>query len=141
MKYVIQWRSWLACGLLAACVLACGADTRFVMIGTARAPSTSGVIEVDDIDGGNTLVTVHLEHLHPPNRMGDGYSDYVVWVEPEGGASLWIGTLDYAPEARTGDFTGTSPASTFVVKITAEQEPHPPAPGDFIIASRNVKLD
>ena len=141
MKYVIRWRSWLACGLLTACLLACGADTRFVMIGTARAPSTSGVIEVDDIDGGNTLVTVHLEHLHPPNRMGDGFAHYVVWAEPDGAAPLWIGELDYVPEARTGDLTGTSPATKFVVKITAEEQPHPAAPGDFVIASRNVNLD
>ena len=141
MRRVKQWRKWLALGLITACLWACGGNTRYVLIGTARAPSTSGVIEVDDIDGGSTLVTVHLEHLHPPNRVGDGFSHYVVWVEAGGGTPLWIGTLDYASEARTGDLTGTSPATEFVVKITAEQQPHPAAPGEFVIASRNVSVD
>jgi hypothetical protein len=129
--------------LVALCIVAaaCGADGRFVIIGTARAPSTSGIVEVDDIDGGSTLVNVHLEHLHPPTRLDPGYTGYVVWFEHEGQAPIRAGTLTYDASARTGDFSGTSPMQAFVVKITAEREAAPSRPGTHVIAAQAVGID
>lgn len=128
---------WLA---LAA---ACGADGRFVMIGSARAPSTSGIVEVDDIDGGNTLVTVHLEYLHPPDRLEQGYRHYVVWflAELRAKSAILAGPLRYDEQARTGDFSGTSPMHRFVVKITAERDARPAQPSAYVVAAQEVAID
>jgi hypothetical protein len=112
-----------------------------VVIGTARAPSTSGIIEVDDIDGGSALVTVHLEHLHPPNRLADDYKSYVVWFESPNGSAIRAGELRYDVDARTGDLAETSPMHSFVVKVTAERDDTSSTPSDFVIATREVAID
>lgn len=134
---------WIATLCIAALstVTACGADGRFVMIGTARAPSTSGIVEVDDIDGGSTLVNVHLEYLHPPTRLEQGYTTYVVWFAGTGQAAILAGPLAYDVEARTGDFSGTSPMQKFVVKITAERAATPSRPSEYVIATQTVAVD
>ena len=143
MRFIHRPRraAWIA--VLCLLANACGADGRFVMIGTARAPSTSGIVEVDDIDGGNTLVTVHLDYLHPPTRLEQGYSTYVVWFQGAGKEKIAIraGTLAYDSDARTGDFSGTSPMQKFVVKITAEREASPSRPSDYVIATQQVTVD
>ena len=126
---------------IALWLVACGADGRYVMIGTARAPSASGVVEVDDIGGGNTQVAVHIEHLHPPGRLRDGLAHYVVWFVPKSGAPARGGALRFDPEARTGDLTATSPFMDFEVRVTAERENSPAAPSEHVIASQPITID
>ena len=120
---------------------ACGAGGRYIVLGTAKAPSTSGVIEVDGIDGGSTLVTVHMEHLHPPERIDRGFKSYVVWFQGKSGSPIRAGKLSYDADSRTGDLAGTSPLRQFMVTITAEREDTSSRPSDFVIASQQVELD
>jgi hypothetical protein len=138
-------RSFRFAGFAVLCLVAtaCGADGRFVMVGSARAPSTSGIVEIDDIDGGNTLVTLHLEYLHPPDRLEQGTTTYVVWFEAKGRkqAPILAGPLRYDESARTGDFSGTSPMQHFVVKVTAERERAPGKPSAYVIAAQEVAID
>jgi hypothetical protein len=124
--------SWLA---------ACGADGRYVMIGSARAPSTSGTVEVDELGGENTQVSIHLEYLHPPEHIDQGLTQYVVWFEPKGGAAVRAGALKFDPAQRTGDLSATSPFRQFGVKITAERAGTPDKPSEFIVASQDIALD
>jgi hypothetical protein len=126
---------------LALLLCACGADGRYVVIGSARAPSASGVVEVDDIGGGSTQVAVHLEYMHPPSRLQDGLSQYVVWFVPKSGAPVRGGTLRFDPEARTGDLTATSPFMDFEVRITAERDSRPAAPSEFVVATQQISID
>lgn len=136
-------RQWLsaAIALLLLTVCACGGGGRHVVLGTARAPSASGIIEVDDIDDGNTLVTVHLEHLHPADRLDEGLTSYVVWFQGQGGTPIRAGLLAYDPEARTGDLSETAPLTRFTVLVTAEKDPNVASPGDFVIASHEISVD
>ena len=122
-------------------MLACGADGRFVVIGTARAPSASGIVEVDEIDGGSTFVTIHLEHLHPPERLAPGHTAYVVWFQGVGGAPMRAGTLAYDPNERTGDLSETSSSHDFIVKVTVERDENPATPSEFVIATQEVSTD
>jgi len=133
-----RWLPGLLAGFL---LLACGADGRYVVIGTARAPSASGIVEVDDIGSGATQVAVHLEYLHPPSRLQEGLRSYVVWFVPPAGAPLRGGALRYDPEARTGDLTETAPFMEFMVKITAERDARPPTASNLVIATQNVSID
>lgn len=120
---------------------ACGADGRFVMIGTAKAPSASGIVEVDDIGGGSSQVAVHLEFLHPPDKLDPTLQRYVVWFVPPGGSAVHAGALVYDPVARTGDLTQTSPFHAFTVKVTAERDERPARPGAMVIATQDVRID
>jgi hypothetical protein len=122
-------------------LVACGADGRYVVIGTARAPSASGIVEVDDIGGGGTQVAVHIESLHPPSRLQDRLSHYVVWFVPTSGAPVRGGALRFDPEARTGDLTETSPFTEFEVRVTAERNSKPAAPSEFVIATQRISID
>ena len=138
--YVNVWRPLLASLGLCA-MLACGGGNRFVVLGTAKAPSTSGIIELDDMDGGNTLVTVHMEHLHPPSRLDESFESYVVWFQSEGGSPVRAGELRYDPDKRTGDLSETATFTEFVVKITAEKTNNSSEPSKFVIATQEVRLD
>ncbi len=130
------------CLLLAASPLVgCGADARYVVIGSPRAPTTSGIVELEELDGGSTLVTVHLEHLHPPTRLDQGTTQYVAWFEGPTGAPIRAGTVRYDPEARTGDLTATSPFDKLTVKITAERDASPATPSATVIATQSVRIE
>jgi hypothetical protein len=111
-----------------------------VVIGTARAPSASGIVEAD-ASGDGATVSVHLDFLHPPSRLQEGLSSYVVWFVPPAGAPVRAGALRYDPEARTGDLTETAPFMEFMVKITAERDARPAAPSELVIATQNVSID
>ena len=126
---------------LSRLLAACGSTGRYVVLGSARAPSASGIIEVDDLDGGSTLVTIHLEHLHPPDRLNDDLKSYVVWFQGKGGSPIRAGQLAYDPEARTGDLSETAPLRQFRVTVTAERDQNTAQPSDFVIASHEISLD
>jgi hypothetical protein len=120
---------------------ACGADARYIVIGSARAPSASGIVELEELDGSSTLVTVHLEYLHPPAKIDAQSTTYVVWFAGPTGAPLRAGTLRYNPEARTGDLTATSPFDQLTVKVTAERDGSPPTPSSTVIATQSVRVE
>lgn len=119
----------------------CGADGRYIVIGTAKAPSTSGVVEVDSLDGGSTLVSIHLEHLPPARRLAEPSAAYVVWFVAPGGEAIRAGELRYDPDSRTGDLSETSPLSTFTIRITAEKDKNATVPGAFVVASQPVRAE
>lgn len=121
--------------------LACGADGRYVVIGTTHAPSASGTIEVDALDGGNTQVAIHLEFLHPPARAAEGATTYLVWFVPPSGSAVRAGALKYNIEQRTGDLSATSPFSYFTVKITAERDPRANKPSENVTATQEIKIE
>lgn len=128
-------------GALCALAAACGADGRFVMLGSARAPSASGIVEVDDLGGASAQVAVHLEFLHPPNRLAPDLKSYVVWFVPPAGGAVRAGTLRYDSAQRTGDLTETSPFHHFTLLVTAERETEPPKPSSYVIATQEVLVD
>ena len=120
---------------------ACGADGRYVVIGTAHAANASGIIEVDALDGDNTQVAIHLEFLYAPSRVAEGLTSYVVWFVPNDGSAVRAGVLKYNSEQRTGDLTATSPFRHFTVKISAERDGRPKALGENVIATQEIKVE
>ena len=127
-------------GLLLA-LAACGADGRYVMVGSARMPSTSGIVELEELDGGSTLVTIHLEFLHPPRRARPDATTYVAWFHGPVGSPVRAGELLYNPETRIGELTATAPWPKLTIRITAESEPEPSKPSETVIASQAVEVE
>jgi hypothetical protein len=82
-----------------------------------------------------------MEHLHPPSRLQEGYSHFVVWFVPKTGAPVRAGALRFDPEARTGDLTATSPFMQFEVRITLERDDRPAAPSELVVGTQDVALD
>ena len=131
----------LGAGFVSLALSACGADGRYVMIGSAKAPSASGIVEVDDIGGDSSQVAVHLEFLHPPGKIDPTLTRYLVWFVPPVGSAVRAGALSYDPVARTGDLTQTAPFHHFTVKVTAERDERPALPGNVVIATQDVRID
>lgn len=142
MRAAIQVVSIAVLGaVLGLTLAACGADARYIVIGSARAPSASGIVELEELDEGSTLVTVHIDYLHPPAKIDPQATQYVVWFEGATGAALRAGSLRYNPEARTGDFTATSPFDELTVKVTAEHDASPATPSATVIATQSVRIE
>jgi hypothetical protein len=140
---LLTWssRMWMS-GIAIACAgSGCGADGRYVVIGSARAAAASGTIEVDELDSNSTQVAVHLEHLYPPNRLGRSLTRYGVWFVPPTGAPVWGGELKFDRDERTADLTATSPFRRFGVRITAEAADRSSVPSPVVVASQEIALD
>jgi hypothetical protein len=132
-------RRQLAGSLFALAALGCGSD-RYIVIGTARAPSTSGFVEVTGTSGSSAELKVRMEHLHTVSSLDPSLHAYVVWFEQGKAAPLRAGSLRYLPDDRVGELRATSPYRKFVVKITAEANDKPSAPSDFVVASQEISI-
>lgn len=139
--YRIETRKLALAALLALPWTGCGGAPDYLLIGTARAPSADGVVEVDEIDGASGLVTVHMERLPPPRHLGEGNTVYLVWFESEKGKTVKAGELSYKVESRTGDLMKTCPFEKFRLKITAEPRPDVERPSDFVIAEQRISFE
>jgi hypothetical protein len=117
--------------------LACGAE-RFIVIGTASAPSTSGYVEIENRSAHATKIRVHMEQLHPVDSVDPALHAYVVWLEDGRATPIRAGSLKYRPDDRIGELKVTSPYRKFVVKITAEANDSPSNPSAFVVASEAI---
>ena len=118
----------------------CGGD-RFIVIGTARAPSTSGFVELSTKSGTSTRVKLRMEALHPVNTLDPAAHAYVVWFERGKQAPVRAGSLHYMPDERVGLLEATSPYRKFVVKVTAEANDKPSTPSAFVVATQEVSAE
>lgn len=97
------------------------------------------MITVEEIEGGNHLVLVEVQHLPPAERISEDASTYIVWIKPEDGAPAKAGRLAYDPDERTGTMRATTPAGgTFTVFITAESDDMASEPNEAIVVQREV---
>ncbi|MFW5876288.1 MAG: hypothetical protein ACOCXM_06090 [Myxococcota bacterium] len=125
----------LAFGLL---LTACGGPSEYAIVGTARAPSADGTATVEQIEGGNSLVTVQMEHLPPPDRLGEGLKMYMVWFEDSNQPAVRAGGLGFDEDKREGSMMATTPLNKFVVKVTAEKSLNVSTPSEVVVAKRKV---
>jgi hypothetical protein len=129
----------LAAFTCAVSLLGCGGE-RFIVVGTARAPSTAGFVEAHSA-GQGARIDVHMEQLQKVDNVDPNLHAYVVWFEPPQGKAMRAGSLRYKPDDRTGELQARSPFRKFVVKITAEANDKPNAPGAFVVATQEISVD
>jgi hypothetical protein len=122
-------------------LVSCGGSSEYVTGGTDRAIGADATIEVEELEGGNFLVHVAVEHLPPPGRVGPGLTTYVVWFAVEGQPAQRAGNLDYDPDERRGAMQATSPNPGFEVIVSAERRPNPGSPGDKVVVRQAVSPD
>jgi hypothetical protein len=117
----------------------CGGPSEFAMTGTERSAGTDGLVTVEELEGGNHMVTLELAHLPPPNRLGEGLTTYVVWFTAPEQAAQKASLLAYDEDDRTGRATATTPLSRFTVSVTAERNGNSGTPSDIVVARRQVQ--
>jgi hypothetical protein len=120
-------------------LLGCGGD-RYIVVGTAKAPSVSGWMVIEDAGDRAADVTVHLEQLHPATALDPSLRAYAVWFDPDQGPAKLAGSLKYRPDERVGELRARAPFGKFVVKVTAEANDKPTAPSDVLVASQAITL-
>lgn len=132
-------REFVLATIIAFAAVSCSGTTEYLMIGGSHAPGADGMIIVEEIGEGSTLITIHMERLPPPKQLGDEINSYLVWFEGYNKKPMKAGALTYHSETRTGDITKTCPYSDFKMRITAERDDNAKTPSELIIAERAIK--
>jgi hypothetical protein len=138
MNYRAFSTTLLAMAAGACLLIACGGPTEYVIVGTARAAGADGTIQVEKIEGGNNLVTVEMQHLPPPARLGEGLKEYIMWFETAEAPAVMEGRLEYDEKKRVAKGMATTPKQKFTVKITAEKGTQVSTPSDVVVAKQKV---
>lgn len=124
--------------VLALSLTACGGPSEFALVGSGGAAGADGNVQVEDVDGGNHLLTIHVEHLPPPERLHEGLTTYAVWLVAAGATPVKAGHLDFDAETRMGNLVATTPLPEFEMKITAETDANSTAPSDTVVLTRQI---
>jgi hypothetical protein len=106
---------------------------------TSIVPGATGTIDVKaDKSGGNTNVTISVDHLARPTLLTPSANEYVVWLEPEEGSPQNQGVLRVGDNEK-GGLKMTTTSSKFKVMVTAEMEAHPQSPSNRVVLRADVQ--
>lgn len=120
-------------GALAGC-----GTTTYEATGEPRAVGADAIIDLEEVEGGNVMVTVEARHLAPPSRLDPGATTYVVWFVTPGGGVDKAGSLSYDADDRTGSLVATHTETSFRVLITAEASRNAMRPSEHVAVDREV---
>jgi hypothetical protein len=110
----------------------------FTMKATPVVPGATGTIDAKaQSEGGNTSVTVKVDHLARPALLSPPASAYVVWIETSDGMPRNAGVLVVGDNEK-GELKTTTTASKFSVVVTAENEAHPKIPSHRVALRADV---
>lgn len=106
---------------------------------TSITPGATGTVDVKaDKTGGNTNVTISVDHLARPTLLTPAANEYVVWIEPEDGTPQNQGVLRVGNNEK-GSLKMTTTSSKFKVMVTAETEAHPQSPSNRVVLRADVQ--
>ncbi len=129
----------LAFAALAFLATACGGPKQYELLGTPTAPGTDGIIQLEEVEGNNHLLTITLRNLVPPRRLDGNLRSYAVWLQVPGQA-IRAGNLEYNDKSRQGTLVATTPYTKFTLLITAERSDTPNRPGNTIVIEQKISL-
>ena len=130
---------WVVSLSLVSLVAGCGGGSwSFNLVGTSRAPGAEGTLQVEAIEGGNRMVTATLQHLPPPDRLGQGNTIYTLWFRDAQGHSTKASNLEFDPGSRTARATATTPMTTFIAIVTVERNGARAEPSENVIYTQRV---
>ncbi len=111
------------------------------MVGSPAVDSVHGTLEVESAEGAASLMTVVLDELPPPGRVGESYTTYVAWAKPAEGAPIELGALRYEAGKRRGQLSATAPFRAFTFLVTAESSASPGVPSSAVVAEHRVAAE
>ena len=123
---------------LALAVAACGGGSVIPLETTPRTPAAVGSLEVQKGPNQNTVGTLQVEHLAPPQQIRDDLSVYVAWVRPVG-ANEWqnVGQLVIG-EQREGRLEVRVPLEQLELSVSAESDGSATNPSEFVVLRGQV---
>ena len=128
--------------LAAVAMLAIGVTAwakTYTMQATSLTPGATGTVDAKaDKTGGNTTITIKVDHLARPTLLTPPANEYVVWLEPEDGSPQNQGVLQVGDNEK-GDLKMTTTSSKFKVIVTAETEQHPKSPSNRVVLQSDVQ--
>lgn len=124
--------------LLLCLLMACAGPLRLPLSGHDDHGSVQGLVTVEQVEGGDRLVTVSASELPPPARLNPDLRTYVVWFEPGEGEPIRAGELTYEPQYREGRLHAATPLERFQLEITAERSGDAATPSDHVIVTQWV---
>jgi hypothetical protein len=118
----------------------CGGSKEYEVRGSERLPGADAEMVVTPMDSGNFKVTVDVENLAPPERLGAGLSHYVVWVNEPNQEPRRLGYLPLDGD-REAEMYGTTVATGFEVMVTAEHDADALFPSEHVVLRQTVRMD
>jgi hypothetical protein len=122
-------------GVMTSCV---HATQTYSLVLQPSAPSAVGSLSVERIEGGQRLVVLQLDGLPPPERIGPGLREFVVWLEDTRGSAVKVGKLRYDRGHRSGSLLATTELTDFTVRVTGERDDRGGSPSGVLLAERRV---
>jgi hypothetical protein len=109
------------------------------MQATSLTPGATGTVDAKaDKNGGNSEVTIKVDHLARPTQLTPPANEYVVWIDPEDGTPQNQGVLQVGDNEK-GELKMTTTSSKFRVLVTAESDAHPKTPSNRIVLKSDVQ--
>src|SRR5688572_26031069 len=97
----------LFAGLVAA--FACvSASNVHALVPGPQAGAARGRVELENVEGGQTLVVLELDHLRAPAEFASELTEFVVWLEDAHGARVNLGALRYDRGRQAGNLMATT---------------------------------
>lgn len=135
-------RAYYVLALIAVATLALGGTAwakTYTLQATSITPGATGTVDVKaDKTGGNTNVTISVDHLARPTLLTPAANEYVVWIEPEEGTPQNQGVLRVSDNEK-GSLKMTTISSKFKIMVTAESDAHPQAPSNRVVLRAEVQ--
>jgi hypothetical protein len=103
--------------------------------------SVTGSLSVERVEGGQRLVVLQLSELPPPERIGPGLKEFVVWLSAPSGKAQRAGSLSYDRAHQSGSLFATTNLATFTVQVTGERDPAASAPSDVLLTEHKVSTN
>lgn len=129
----------LLLALSVAFASACSASNYAPLDATARAPAAVGAVHLEKGPNDNTIGSLDVKYLAPPEKLRSDLAVYVVWTRPVGSRE-WqnVGQL-VVHDDRTGSVKITVPYGTFELSISAESTGQVSEPSDLVVLQGKVE--
>lgn len=108
------------------------------MVADPSQPAAMGAVSLGHDDNGNTVMSVHVQHLADPAALTPAQQSYAVWIQEPGKEPQFIGNLAVDKNLK-GELRAPVPARAFDVFITAETNPHPDTPSSMKVLHATVQ--
>lgn len=117
MRLLDRSKARLSTIVIMASLMGCGGTSALHV--SDKVPAAKGNFSVVAGDNGNSRVTVNVSHLAAADKVGNGATTYVVWVQPKDAKANNVGALQIDDDL-SGSLEIATPYKDGAVFITAE---------------------
>lgn len=129
----------IALSALAAAALLSGCASKYQLQANEPAQASDVDIVIKKNKTGAYEVKLGMEHLPPPDRLGDDYEAYAAWFVSEGAAPVKAGNVDFDEKKREGELIATTPSREFTLLVTLEKDADATSPSSDAVIDKRVK--